>query len=315
MLKFFKKIIRNFFIYSKAEQYGIVALSILILFFLVLYFLLPGLIHNDVGYDEKFASEVEEFLSRQQEIRDSIDIARIQSMGQLSKELAKQKIHPFPFDPNQLPEEQWRKLGLTPRQISVIKNYEAKGGKFYTKDDLKKIYCISEAEYEILEPYIVIKLFARNANYELITSVKKPKYKLTELNSADSSLLTRNLKLPGWVAIRIIKYRNKLGGFYDKKQLLEVYGMKEKYYRPISKYVYADTLKIRKICINNAGFKQVLHHPYFDYELTKLFFKERRKHNGSFDNLNQALNIISNDSLRGRLSHYLYICAPDARNN
>src|SRR5690606_10593866 len=61
------------------------------------------------------------------------------------------------FDPNNLPAEEWRKMGFSENQVKVIKNYEAKGGKFYTKKDVAKIYSISDEEYARIEPYIRIK--------------------------------------------------------------------------------------------------------------------------------------------------------------
>ena len=61
------------------------------------------------------------------------------------------------FDPNELPADEWKKLGLEDRQIKVIMNYLNKGGRFRVKQDLAKMYSISEQEYRILEPYIAIK--------------------------------------------------------------------------------------------------------------------------------------------------------------
>ena len=48
------------------------------------------------------------------------------------------------------------KMGFTPKQAKSIKNYEAKGGKFRNKADVKKMYAISDIEYQIIEPYILI---------------------------------------------------------------------------------------------------------------------------------------------------------------
>ena len=63
----------------------------------------------------------------------------------------------FTFDPNGLSENDWKRLGLSAKQSKVIKNYEAKGGRFYKNEDLKKIFSITESQYATLEPYIRIK--------------------------------------------------------------------------------------------------------------------------------------------------------------
>src|SRR5271166_2785524 len=67
--------------------------------------------------------------------------------------------HPvmFPFNPNNLTVQQWQQLGLSEHQANVIKHYEAKGGKFYSKEDVKKIYAITDDDYKRLEPYIKIQ--------------------------------------------------------------------------------------------------------------------------------------------------------------
>lgn len=47
-------------------------------------------------------------------------------------------------------------MGLTDRQIRNIINYRDKGGKFYSKNDLAKLYTISEEDFAQLKPYIVL---------------------------------------------------------------------------------------------------------------------------------------------------------------
>ena len=60
----------------------------------------------------------------------------------------------FTFDPNQLTYEQGIQLGLSPKLSHTIVNYLEKGGRFRRKEDLKKIYGMTEADYNRLEPYI-----------------------------------------------------------------------------------------------------------------------------------------------------------------
>lgn len=312
-----KRVIRDFFSLSKAEQYGIIVLVSLILILSALYFFLPLLVRNHHYDNSEIIVQIQEFQKEQKYIHDSLQIEKIQSSGQLSEELAKERLHPFFFDPNKLPRALWLKLGLTNRQVNVIKNYEAKGGKFYTKDDFKKLYSISEAEYNILAPYISIKPIFMTKGDEIIGSRKRslPILKVTNINTADTLVLKNSLNFPFWLGRRVVAYRNKLGGFYNKQQLLEVYGMKENYYHKIACYIIVDTSRIKKICINQVGFKQLLHHPYCSYRLTKKIFNARKNAGGSFTNIGQYMAITQQDSLGMKLQHYLYICASDIRNN
>ncbi len=111
-----------------------------------------------------------------------------------------------------------------------------------------------------------------------------PTYKKTrknlhiELNTGDTASLTKLYGIGKVLSIRIIKYRERLGGFYNKKQLLEVYGIKPETYHNIENQIWVDTTKIIKIDLNAVTFKALLRHPYLDFEQVKKFMKYKDKH-------------------------------------
>lgn len=132
---------------------------------------------------------------------------------------------------------------------------------------------------------------------------KKPK--LIEINSADSLDLD---ELPGIgpaFARRIIRYREMLGGFAYPAQLKEVYGMDSARLSGFIKLVRIDTSGIRKLDVNKATFKELLAHPYLEYEQVKAIARFRDK-KGRLESPGElwAAGILA-DSLRGCLSHYL----------
>ncbi|MDP3463822.1 MAG: helix-hairpin-helix domain-containing protein [Bacteroidales bacterium] len=193
---------------------------------------------------------------------------------------------PFPFDPNKLPEESWRKLGLSEHQIKAIKNYEKKGGKFFRKEDLAKIYTISETEYKMLEPYIQIETSKPKHTNRITDSLSKtntyspkPTFSgIVELNTVDSISL---IALPGigpWFAHRIIQYRQRLGGFVNVDQLLEVKGIDSSIFEEMKPHIDVDSSHIVKRNLNRDTFKQLLSHPYIDMEMTKFIVNHREKH-------------------------------------
>jgi DNA uptake protein ComE-like DNA-binding protein len=175
---------------------------------------------------------------------------------------------------------------------------------------LKKIYSISDIEYEIIEPYINIQDPSKSASRKVVdekTINKKIAYKNIEINSADSSELIESLGLAPWLARRTILYRNILGGYVNKNQLKEVYGFNNNIFNSIENYIEIDTSSIRKIDINNVDFKELLKHPYFDYSITKNIFDVRNKI-GSFSSVDQIKLIDGiNDSTFIKVRYYLYI--------
>jgi len=86
------------------------------------------------------------------------------------------------------------------------------------------------------------------------------------LNCIDSAGL---LPLPGVGPVfagRIISYRSLLGGYVAKDQLLEVYGMDSLRYLPLIPLLSLDTSSVRKLKLNQASFRELLRHPYMEYE-------------------------------------------------
>jgi len=96
-----------------------------------------------------------------------------------------------------------------------------------------------------------------------------------DINRADSAQL---IPLPGIGPVfagRIIKYRNLLGGFVHVDQLGEVYGMPSGTLEQIRLMIVIDSSAIRKIRIDSASFRELLRHPYLEYEDAKALVEYR----------------------------------------
>jgi DNA uptake protein ComE-like DNA-binding protein len=301
--------IKPFFSLNKSEQRGIIVLILVIIFIGIFNIILPIITKSKSQSNlNKYNPDIISFLSGQKQIIDSLNIESLQNSGDIDMAIAMQKIKPVTFNPNKLPVEAWKNMGFTDKQIRNIKNYEAKGGKFKRKEDLKKMYSISDVEYEIIEPFISIpSLYKSNTGRvtKKKTINKKPNYQIVEVNSANADVLQTNLGLSQWLAKRIVSYKNVLGGYVSKTQIKEVYGLNDSIYNAIEKYISLDTSLVKKIDINNIEFKQLLKHPYFDYNTTKVFFNTRNKI-GYFSSVNQ-LRLIDgiNDSTINKVSNYL----------
>ena len=62
----------------------------------------------------------------------------------------------FPFDPNEADSTQLLRLGLAPFQVRSIYRYRARGGRFTTKDDFRRVYRLTNEQWEHLSPLIRI---------------------------------------------------------------------------------------------------------------------------------------------------------------
>jgi hypothetical protein len=71
-----------------------------------------------------------------------------------------------------------------------------------------------------------------------------------------------------------------LGGFYDKRQLLEVYGMDSVRLSGFQHQVSADPHLVRKMNLDSISFKELLSHPYFEFYMVKAIFDFKAKKKG-----------------------------------
>lgn len=318
-MEYLKSLIKSFFTLNKNEQKGIVILFMLIFVLSIVNFLIPEFIFQKGTDFSEFKSQISEFRNMRAVYKDSLNLILKQEKGVLSIEEANKLFKPFEFNPNTLDKFSYLKMGFSDKQYRTIKKYIDKGGRFYKKEDFKKIYCISDAEYEVVKPYIILEkneVFNKTENFgkkKKVSKSKPPaevKYVLTEINSADSISLANNLKIKPYLINRIIKYRSLLGGFYNAEQLLEVYGFPEYYFNRINNFIEVDTVLISQVEINSVEFKALLKHPYFDYQTTKLIFNARKEDVG-FENFKDFLKKTDiSDSLAVKMKHYLYFGRP-----
>lgn len=361
---------KRYFYFTKRQRGGLIILAVLLIVSIIIYFLLPVLIRNDLVFDESFRQEVENFQK-----------SKIIQADQ--KELSL-----FPFDPNTIAGEKLSQIGLSDYQVKMILKYRDAGGKFYSKDDFSKIYSISESEYKLLEPFIIIAQTAPKANltkakpiltplpfdpntadsnllatigfnrkqiaqivnyrnaggkfgvkndFRKIYSVSDKDFKILEnyillpseiilaavdslseneianfeleINTADSIDFIKLKGIGPVFAGRILSYRKKLGGFYDKSQLLEVYGLDTNRYFKIANHLIVDTSQVSRFDLNNASFNEFLKHPYFEYYLVKSIFnyKEAIGEFKSVEDLRQV-NMVY-DQLFEKINPYLFVNA------
>lgn len=209
----------------------------------------------------------------------------------------------FFFNPNSISAEEWIRLGFSPAQTQSIINFRDKGGRFKTKEDLKKLYVVSPERYAELETYITIPVDTNSSTQ----SVKTHLPVVVELNTADTSLLKSINGIGPVFAYRIVAYRELLGGFHHKKQLLEVYGMDHEKYMLIEPKVKADSTYIFKMNVNQASVSELKRHPYFSPVVANALVNYRKTH-GPFRSLSDIMKChLVNAELYRKIAPYLTI--------
>ena len=310
-----KQFFRDYFTFNKRERNGVFVL-IAIIILLIVYLNVSENFYKKEPVDfSKFEKEIAELENQ------SNKKSNYTENEEPVTPLIDTEINYFKFNPNNLSEENWMKLGVRQKQIKTIKNYEAKGGKFKKKEDFKKIYGISPELYSKLESYIVFsneesaidsrqnavdKKLIDNETNKTINSKQQTQNILIELNSTDSAQLTSIKGIGSFYAKTIIKYRNSIGGFYKKEQLLEVWKFDKEKYNAIEKYITVDVTKITKININTCEAKK-LKNPYINWNQANAIINYRSKH-GMYKTIDEIkkTDLVDEETFR-KIEPYLII--------
>jgi len=112
-----------------------------------------------------------------------------------------------------------------------------------------------------------------------------------EINSADSNAFWRIKGIKRYLAARIVKFRNTLGGFYSVSQLKEVYGLNPEIIDSNMQHFTVDVSKLKTININTADINTLKHHPYIGYSLANVIVQYRFQH-GSFNSKADLKKIV-----------------------
>jgi competence protein ComEA len=124
-------------------------------------------------------------------------------------------------------------------------------------------------------------------------------------NVADSAALESIRGIGPAFASRILKYRNRLGGFYKKEQLMEVYGLDSAMFGLLEGQILVDPSSIRTININTATFEEMKKHPYLTYKQMNAIIQYRKQH-GSYHSIVDLTKIaILNDEILRKIEPYL----------
>jgi competence protein ComEA len=279
-----RKWIISYFNFTKSEFNGILALFALI----VLFIILPKVyvLFWPEQHAEENVTKIEKLNLEQQfkiyEKRQKSNFSGKPGRADFSK-LHKKSIKLRVFDPNTLNQQGWEELGLSPKQANAVLNYIGKGGKFFKAEDLKKMYTISPEVYLRLVPYVKIEQPARPVKsfaaqkYAPNLGAKKPTM-VYELNSLDTiGLLAINGIGPAF-ARRIFKYRERLGGFHNPEQLMEVFGIDSAKYAGLIAQIRINVAVVKKININTAEFDGLKQHPYLSYKQISAIIQYRKQH-------------------------------------
>lgn len=242
---------KAYFIFSKKEQRGVMVLGSLLLGSLAIGYLFPA--------------------------KERVD-----------KKTIVATVKPFYFDPNTIDSMEALRLGIPAKQVNTLLRYRNKGGRFYNKEDIAKLYGLKKELVEKLIPYVVIQNKQRNrvylnkfsSTYNKISATYKNEDDWSiDINTSDEKQWAMHTKLNAAVIKNIINYRNYLGGFSKLTQIKKVYGFNESDYYVLKPHLKLGKLNMQKPNASSMSFEQWKQVGIFaDREIAKIL--RIRKENG-----------------------------------
>ncbi len=281
---------KEFLYFTKAERQGIIVLVVLILAVLAipkLSTLFSTSQETDGAAQKKFEKEYREFIASLEETK-----PRRQSAGNAFPTSFKREIKLAAFDPNTADSLTFLSLGLPPWMIKNILRYRARQGRFRQPKDFRKIYGLTEEQYQTLLPYIRIAespLHKDTVELLTVSNVQRDsifKYQpgtVVCLNSADTTELKKIPGIGSGIARRIVNYRTQLGGAFCKIEQLQEIHLKAEKLRP---WFSIDSSQIQRINLNKASLERMMRHPYINFYQAKVIVEYRKKR-GNIKSLKQ----------------------------
>ncbi|OWY25181.1 helix-hairpin-helix domain-containing protein [Sphingobacteriales bacterium UPWRP_1] len=232
-----KNSLKHYFTFASRDRRAILLLTGLIVVSLLVPFALPYLVSDNTTNFSEFSNQIaqykEDIKQQEAEINQKGKQPNTNSGGSaITQEIAA-------FNPNTLTAQKAEDLGLPPKVAANIEKYLQKGGKFKKPDDFAKIYGMTNADFQRLQPYLIFEDNGSSRQAEQPSVIARKT--LPPLSPFDPNTLTaqkaEDLGLPPKVAANIEKYLQKGGKFKKPDDFAKIYGMTNADYSRLQPYI------------------------------------------------------------------------------
>jgi len=199
----------SFFSFNKQEQHGTLYLAIILV-------VLQGLIF------------IADRVPRQDNEVSLMDAALLTELDSMKKAVIQQrKTAIYPFNPNYFSDFKAYTLGISPEEIDRLFAYRKTGKYIQSAAQFQEVTQVSDSLLTELQPYFKFK----QANFDQQKTIytqefpSKKEARVKDLNSATAMELKAVYGIGEKLSVRIVKFRDRLGGFLANEQLYDVYGL------------------------------------------------------------------------------------------
>lgn len=266
--------ITSYFKFSKSQRYGILLLFSVIVIFQFVYFFL------DFGN----GSKGKEALSQQW------------TALPIPKDTMPQSRNIYvirPFNPNFITDFKGYKLGMSVEEIDRLLAFRKTNRYVNSAEEFQQVTQVSDSLLHAIAPYFKFPDWVnkRNAGYKTSRFVKKEANAKRDINLASAEDLKAVYGIGDGLSARILKEKEKLGGFVNMKQIEDIWGLSDEAIENINKGFTVQALPaVKKVNINKANLKELMQFPYFKYPTAKAIVTFRSM-NGAIQSVEELTKI------------------------
>jgi DNA uptake protein ComE-like DNA-binding protein len=274
------KTIKSYFKFSQGQRLGIFSLFFIIIASQIVYFFTDfSSLSNDSPEKEKWL-----FLQSQ------IDSLKQQKLDYVPKI--------YPFNPNFITDYKGYKLGMSVSEIDRLLAFRKQNKYVNSPEEFQAVTKVSDSLLNAISPYFKFpdwvknkKQFKEYKNYPKTAFAKKEKVVIIDINKATQEDLIKIYGIGEAISLRILKFKENLGGFVSMEQMKDVWGLSPEVIENLnSHFKVLVHPSVKKIDINNASIKELSQFPYFNYQLARQIVTFRSM-NGDIKNIEDLTKI------------------------
>jgi len=274
------KTVKSFFKFSREQRTGVFLLFTIIIILQLIYFFV------DFSPLSQNSPEKEKWLSLQSQI-DSLKQEKLDYIPKI-----------YPFNPNFITDYKGYKLGMSVLEIDRLLAFRQQNKYVNSAKEFQAVTKVSDSLLNVISPYFKFpdwvnnkKEFAAYKKYPNTAFAKKEKIAIIDINQATQEDLIKIYGIGEAISLRILKFKESLGGFVSMEQMKDVWGLSPEVIDNLNAHFKVSAHpNLRKIDINNASIKELSEFPYFKYPISKNIVTFRSM-NGDIKNIEDLTKI------------------------
>lgn len=204
------------------------------------------------------------------------------AIDSLAKSAKTQKPMIYPFNPNFISDFKGYRLGMSVAEIDRLLAFRKTNRYVNSAEEFQSVTGVSDSLLRTIAPYFKFpdwvknkKQYAANRWQQKGDKNQKPKV-LIDINLATQEDLKAVYGIGDGLSDRILKEKDKLGGFVSMEQMNDVWGLSDEVIAQLNRSFKIGVMPaVKKIKINDASVKELSQFPYFRYALARSIVTHR----------------------------------------